>query len=150
MLLGVMPGFLLDTGVEALQGTHPDCFAAAPATDAATMENAKSSVPIDLKCWAYVSGAPFGPVPDINPVTQEVELSLEQGFKLSGKVNLFNFVKFDMIALIDVFSKSLSKRFMIDAEVQPIDFAGLVQVGKQIGSNGEAIGGARSVDVTWT
>ena len=144
----MLPSFILDTGVTAIQADHADCInLVAPATDNKTMNDAKSSVPIDLKCWAYVSGAPFGPVADVNPVTPEVELSLEQGLKFAGKVNLFDFVKFDMIALIDVFSTEPQKKFMVDVEVQPIVFPDaanpLIQVGKTIDSNGEATGGAR-------
>ena len=148
LLVDVLPSFILDTGVTAIQADHADCInLVAPATDSDTMNDAKSSVPIDLKCWAYVSGAPFGPVPDVNPVTPQVELSLEQGLKIAGKVNLFNFIKFDMIALLDVFSLEPQKRFMIDVEVEPIVFPDaatpLIQVGKSIDSNGKATGGAR-------
>ena len=147
-LVEVLPSFILDTGVTAIHADHADCInLEAPATDNNTMNNAKSSVPIDLKCWAYVAGAPNGPVPDVNPVTDEVELSLEQGLKIAGKVNLFNFVKFDMIAVVDFLSLEPEKRFMIDVEVQPILVPSaenpLIQIGKTIDANGEATGGAQ-------
>ena len=154
LLVDVLPAFILDTGITAIQADHADCInLKAPATDNETMSDAKSSVPIDLKCWAYVAGAPFGSIPDINPVTPQVELALEQGVKIAGKVNFFNAIKFDMIALIDIFSVDLTKKFMIDVEVEPIFFPNaanpLIQIGKEI-IEGEATGGARFyVDAAW-